>query len=225
MLLFIHIFDKKIVFVVFGIVMVALIIGFVYQRKTPQVVLKPTPNDISILKNSFEPSILNVKVGDTVSWVNNEVYGHDIISDSDLFKSSKLANGEKFSYTFTKEGTYAYHCGIHPFMKGSIIVTSEIPSEISMLFGKLNSGLSSNFVPTENIDGDKKSWTIDFTSAVREKAQIVIVRNLLEQELTLDITKSAAGAGQTIDAYNNETIECYLLLGIGKKDVLTCANR
>ena len=100
-----------------------------------------------------------------------------------------------------------------------------VPSEISALFGKLNSGLSSNFVPTENVDADKKSWTIDFTSAVKEKAQIVIVRNLLEKELTPDITKSAAGAGQTIDAYKNENIECYLILGLDQKDLLTCASR
>jgi len=29
---------------------------------------------------------------------------------------------EKFSYTFTKTGTYSYYCSVHPKMTGKVVV-------------------------------------------------------------------------------------------------------
>lgn len=86
----------------------------------------PTPTvkgEIFIERNLFVPDSLSIKVGETVTWVNMESYGHDVKSDDGTFVSPKLATGEKFSHTFTKAGTYTYICAIHPFMHGTIIVT------------------------------------------------------------------------------------------------------
>ena len=86
----------------------------------------PTPivkGQVFIEKNVFVPDSITVKVGDTVTWVNNETYGHDVTSDTGLFKSPTLATGEKYSFTFVHEGTYPYICAIHPFMHGTVIVT------------------------------------------------------------------------------------------------------
>lgn len=80
-------------------------------------------NLISIEKNTFAPLSLSIKAGETVTWVNKETYGHDVVSDDQTFKSVKLATGDKYSYTFTKAGTYTYFCSIHPFMKATIVVT------------------------------------------------------------------------------------------------------
>lgn len=79
--------------------------------------------EILIRRNTYVPDTMTVKIGDTVTWINEETYGHDVKSDDGLFRSPKMATGEKFSYTFMKEGTYTYICSIHPFMRAQIIVT------------------------------------------------------------------------------------------------------
>ena len=87
---------------------------------TPEVMVE---GEVSIMKNLFFPETITIKEGETVTWVNKETYGHDAVSDTGLFRSPKMATGEKYSYTFTKAGTYTYICGIHPFMHGTVIVT------------------------------------------------------------------------------------------------------
>jgi plastocyanin len=84
-------------------------------------------NTISIKNFAFEPSILTVKAGTTVTWVNNDGASHTIVSDTGSpvsFSSDPFATGASYTFTFTQPGTYAYHCSIHPSMKGIIIVQS-----------------------------------------------------------------------------------------------------
>ena len=69
---------------------------------------------------SFVPGALKVKVGDTVTWTNNDSVPHQIKSDT--FNSTALSKGQTFSYTFQAAGTFDYSCAIHPMMKGQIIV-------------------------------------------------------------------------------------------------------
>lgn len=80
-------------------------------------------NRVSINKNTFAPETRTIKVGETVTWVNNDSYDHNIVASDKSFTSPNLAKGETYSYTFTKVGSFDYTCGIHPFMKGTIVVT------------------------------------------------------------------------------------------------------
>jgi plastocyanin len=73
----------------------------------------------------YSPSNFTVKVGTTVTWVNKDSTTHTVTSlGSNLFDSGDLPLGASFSYTFTQPGTYQYYCTIHPWMKGTIVVTS-----------------------------------------------------------------------------------------------------
>jgi plastocyanin len=57
--------------------------------------------------------------------VNNDGTPHAIASDAGsprAFSSDSLSTGASYTFTFTQTGTYAYHCSIHPSMKGTIIV-------------------------------------------------------------------------------------------------------
>jgi plastocyanin len=75
-----------------------------------------------IIKNfAFNPENLTVKVGTTVTWINEDSVNHTVKSIDDLFKS-KLESGQSFNYTFNATGTYNYICDIHPNMQGNIIV-------------------------------------------------------------------------------------------------------
>ncbi|HVY36123.1 MAG TPA: cupredoxin family copper-binding protein [Candidatus Paceibacterota bacterium] len=77
---------------------------------------------VSIQNFAFSPTPLTVKAGTKVTWQNSDQAGHSIVSDTGAFQSATLATGDTYSFTFDTAGTYIYHCGIHPMMKGTIIV-------------------------------------------------------------------------------------------------------
>jgi plastocyanin len=76
-----------------------------------------------VLKNfAFNPATVTIKVGESVTWTNQDSANHTVAADKGEFQSSQLANGATFSFKFDKAGTYAYHCSIHPSMKGTVVV-------------------------------------------------------------------------------------------------------
>jgi plastocyanin len=77
--------------------------------------------EVEILDFGFNPQIITVPVGTTVTWPNLDPVEHTVTSDTFVFDSS-LAFNETFSYTFTEPGTYPYSCTIHDFMFGRVIV-------------------------------------------------------------------------------------------------------
>jgi plastocyanin len=70
----------------------------------------------------FGPQTLTVPVGTTVTWTNSDDIPHTSVSTEGVFKSKVLDTDEKFSYTFSKAGTYPYYCTIHPKMTGKVVV-------------------------------------------------------------------------------------------------------
>jgi plastocyanin len=70
----------------------------------------------------FGPQTITVPVGTTVTWTNSDDIPHTAVSTDGVFKSKVLDTDEKFSYTFTKVGTYPYYCSIHPKMTGKVVV-------------------------------------------------------------------------------------------------------
>jgi len=77
---------------------------------------------VDISNFSFNPGTLTVKVGDTVTWTNNDSATHTVTANDNSFDSANLASGASFSHTFSKAGTYPYRCTIHPNMTGTIVV-------------------------------------------------------------------------------------------------------
>jgi len=78
---------------------------------------------IKIDNFSFAPPTLTVPAGATVTWVNQDDVPHNIVSsEGKTLKSPVMDTDEKFSYTFTKPGTYPYYCGIHPKMTAKVVV-------------------------------------------------------------------------------------------------------
>ena len=83
----------------------------------------PSKNvEIKIDNFSFAPGTITVAVGTTVTWINHDDIPHTAVSTDGVFKSKVMDTDEKFSYTFTKAGTYPYFCSIHPKMTGTIVV-------------------------------------------------------------------------------------------------------
>src|SRR5580692_11617743 len=85
---------------------------------------KMSTMEVKIDNFSFGPATLTVPVGATVTWTNRDDIPHTVVStdDSKTFKSKVLDTDEKFSFTFSKVGTYPYFCSIHPKMTGKVVV-------------------------------------------------------------------------------------------------------
>lgn len=93
----------------------------------------------------YDPPQLSIKVGDTVTWINNDREGHTVTSGSGtgrfgwmdpnknfgrpdgFFGSERFMPDESWSYTFNDVGSFSYFCIIHPWMEGSIVVEPLIP--------------------------------------------------------------------------------------------------
>ena len=81
-----------------------------------------TMTEVKIDNFSFGPTELKVTVGTTVTWTNQDDIPHTVVSTDGAFKSKVLDTDEKFSFTFSKAGTFPYFCSIHPKMTGKVVV-------------------------------------------------------------------------------------------------------
>ena len=73
---------------------------------------------------AFNPASVTISTGDTVEWTNQMTMDHTVTPDKSEFPSSgHIKPQATFLHTFSARGSVAYHCQIHPFMKGTVIVT------------------------------------------------------------------------------------------------------
>ncbi len=82
-----------------------------------------TTSSVRIQNFTFTPNNIQVKTGQSVTWTNDDTTAHTITSDNGTFDSGNVGQNGSFSFTFTKAGTYNYHCAIHPSMTGQVVVT------------------------------------------------------------------------------------------------------
>ncbi len=89
------------------------------------------PGASTLTDTAFQPNPVNVKVGDTVSWTNNDNTIHTVIEGNPAtggeveggFASEILGPGVTFEHTFNQTGTFEYYCNLHPNMVGTVIVS------------------------------------------------------------------------------------------------------
>ena len=78
---------------------------------------------VTIADFAFDPAALKAKVGATVAWTNRDSATHTVVWDDGTEGSGSLADGSApYTRTFDTPGTFAYHCGIHAAMKGTVVV-------------------------------------------------------------------------------------------------------
>jgi predicted lipoprotein with Yx(FWY)xxD motif len=93
---------------------------------------------VAIQNFAFSPQKLTVASGTMVTWTNKDSAAHTVTSDTSAWADSgSLATNKSFSFTFTKPGTYAYHCAVHPNMTATITVTGAAGSATSQASGAL----------------------------------------------------------------------------------------
>ena len=79
-------------------------------------------HSVAISDDAFGPSVLNLSVGDTVTWTNTDDSPHTVTAEGGAFDSGNMDPGAIFSFTFTEPGTYTYRCDYHSDMQATIVV-------------------------------------------------------------------------------------------------------
>jgi plastocyanin len=81
-------------------------------------------NEPDLTNWHFEPAEVTVPAGSTVVWHNKGKEEHSVTADNKSFDSGWKPKGANFQRTFTRPGTYAYHCAPHPWMTGVVRVVA-----------------------------------------------------------------------------------------------------
>ncbi len=71
---------------------------------------------------AYNPTEITVKVGDTITFKNQDSFAHTFTADNGDFDSGNVDGGSEFQYVADEAGTIAFHCKIHSNMKGTITV-------------------------------------------------------------------------------------------------------
>jgi plastocyanin len=124
-------------FLTLSVVSTSVALNIAYKKRPPRSVTPvsinlPTPNQpaaqtgvvVKIDNFNFSPKELNVAAGTVVTWQNNDDVPHTASSTDNpqAFDSGALDTDDKFTFTFSKPGKYAYFCKVHPHMTGVVIV-------------------------------------------------------------------------------------------------------
>jgi plastocyanin len=70
----------------------------------------------------FEPSVLKVSAGTTITWTNKDDDVHTVMDAAGSFRSDALDSGQTYSVKFEKPGVYRIACSLHPQMSATITV-------------------------------------------------------------------------------------------------------
>jgi plastocyanin len=73
---------------------------------------------------AFHPASIQAKVGDKITFTNQDTTEHTATATSGAtFDSGALEKGRSFTFTATKAGTIKFVCSFHPGMTGTITVS------------------------------------------------------------------------------------------------------
>jgi len=90
---------------------------------TPASVPPAGGDAVTIAGFAFAPATLTVKAGAAVTWTNKDTATHTVVwVDGSQGSGSLTDGGAPYSRTFATPGTFAYACGIHAAMKGTVVV-------------------------------------------------------------------------------------------------------
>ena len=79
--------------------------------------------EIKISGFKFDPDVITIPVGSTVTWKNYDPAPHATVGDNGEWDSGGLKKDDTFSFTFDTPGTYTYHDSYYVTMDGTVEVT------------------------------------------------------------------------------------------------------
>ena len=164
---------------------------------------------VSAIDNAFSPTVLHIKAGGKVTWVNNGQTSHTVTADDNSYDSGLFNPGSQYSHTYTKPGRYSYYCTLHggpggSGMAGVIIVDPssssvvpadnivqhttpphailQVPEQYSTIQAAVNAAVPGDLVsigPSSNPDGA-------YHESVRVKTPGITIRGRDRNKVILD---------------------------------------
>ena len=93
------------------------------KHRTAAMAQKHSTRTVLIQNFHFKPAKITIKRGTKVRWINKDMHPHTATAiNGKSFDSGHLDPGESYTHTFKRAGKQRYHCEIHPFMRGSVVV-------------------------------------------------------------------------------------------------------
>jgi plastocyanin len=87
---------------------------------------------VQIKRSGFVPASVTINQDDSVTWTNTDTIDHQIVANGGQFASAILGAGKSFTFKFANGGTYRYHDGLHPTLRGTITVRGA-PPDVSLV--------------------------------------------------------------------------------------------
>jgi plastocyanin len=82
---------------------------------------------VQIKRTGFVPATVTINQNDSVTWTNTDTIDHQVVANGGSFASPILKPGKTYVRTFRSGGTYRYHDGLHPTLRGTITVRGAPP--------------------------------------------------------------------------------------------------
>jgi plastocyanin len=94
------------------------------EHAPPSVQLHRSVVHVEIKNFAFLPAHVVISPGTRVVWTNTDEEPHTVVSDKPGWSSEALETGSHYAFVMSRPGTFTYHCSIHPFMHGTVVVES-----------------------------------------------------------------------------------------------------
>lgn len=88
----------------------------------PSAAPSPAPAVVHIKNFAYVPDTVTIRPGQSVRFIEDDETPHTVTATDHSYDSGNLNQKDRWTHTFTKEGTYTYFCAYHPYMKGTVIV-------------------------------------------------------------------------------------------------------
>ena len=83
---------------------------------------KGKTHTVAIDAVTFSPQDLEVEVGDTITWTNQDPFPHTVTATGRGFDSALILPGRSWKLVVQTPGAFSYFCTLHQTMKGTIVV-------------------------------------------------------------------------------------------------------
>jgi plastocyanin len=82
---------------------------------------------VNIKRTGFSPASVTINADDSVIWRNTDTIDHQVVANGGSFASAILGPGKTYTHAFHSGGTFHYHDGLHPTLKGTVVVKGPPP--------------------------------------------------------------------------------------------------
>jgi plastocyanin len=113
---------KSITWVIVAVVLVLIVVGTYFAFRPVSESSNPPSGTVLIQNFSFSPQTITIKKGDTVTWKNDDSAVHRVVANDNSFELGDMVSGASVKRTFTSSGTFNYHCSVHSYMAGKVVV-------------------------------------------------------------------------------------------------------